>query len=108
MPGGFGRPPSPRLGRGEIFQAVCQDTQRLSERGDTALESEHALVQGGRRLPVTPAGCMFMRPLPVDHAAASDAAGCLFLILQGHHDGTRPGGAERPLPVPNGPYRCRG
>jgi hypothetical protein len=56
LPGGIGRP-SPRwLGRGEILQAVRQDAQRLSERGDTVLEGEHPPVQGGLRFLVTPAG----------------------------------------------------
>ncbi len=46
LPGSLGRPPLPRLSRGEILKAVCQETQRLSERRDTVLENEHTLVQG--------------------------------------------------------------
>ncbi len=46
LPGSLGRPASPRLSRGEILKAVRQDAQRLSERRDTGLETEHALVQG--------------------------------------------------------------
>ncbi|MGE5132230.1 MAG: hypothetical protein ACM32E_04875 [Gemmatimonadota bacterium] len=46
MPGSLGRLASPRLSRWEILEAVRQDAQRLSERRDTILENEHALVQG--------------------------------------------------------------
>ena len=44
LPSGLRRPVPPWLSRGEIFQAMSQDSQRLSDRRDTVLESENALV----------------------------------------------------------------
>ena len=99
MPGSLGRPSSRWLTRGEILQAVCQDTQRLSERGDTVLQGEQTFVQGSRRFLATLAGMRVHEiPFPWITSAASYEAGCVFLFFQDTTTGRGPGGAERPLP----------
>jgi hypothetical protein len=89
LPGGLGRPSPPWLSRGEILKAVCQDTQRLSERRDTILESEHAPVQGGLRFLVTPTGMhAHGTPPSADNAGHWHEAGGLCLLLSFIQDTT--------------------
>ena len=77
---------------------MYQDTQRISERRDMLLQSEYALVQGGRRFSVVPPRMHVHEiPFPPIKPAASYAAGCLLLLFQ--NTTTRPGGVG-----PNDPY----
>ncbi len=75
LPGSLGRPTSSRFSRGQILEAVCQDTRRLSERGDTVLKGEHAPVQGGLRFLVTSTRLhVHGMPLSADDAGMKPAA----------------------------------
>jgi hypothetical protein len=73
LPGGLGRPSSLGLSRGQILQAVRQDTQRLLEHGDAVLEGEHATVQGGQWFMARPTGMhVHWKPPYADDADDAD------------------------------------
>ena len=91
LPGGLGCAPSSWLSCGKVLQPVCQDTDRLSKRGDTALERVHAFLNRGRRFPGTPAGVLVHRAPPLaGDVCSGPKAGCLFVRISTAQPG--PGG----------------
>jgi len=91
LPGGLGCAPSSWLSCGKVLQPVCQDTDRLSKRGDTALERVHAFLSRGRRFPGTPAGVLVHRAPPLaGDVCSGPKAGCPFVRISTAQPG--PGG----------------
>ncbi len=91
LSGGLGCAPSSWLSCGKVLQPVCQDTDRLSKRGDTALERVHAFLNRGRRFPGTPAGVLVHRAPPLaGDVCSGPKAGCLFVHISTAQPG--PGG----------------